>query len=290
LLAGSIGSEKRGLAFGLHRAGDTAGAFIGLLIATWVIWITQGNSDILTRATFHSIVLISIVPSFFAVLILAIGAREISSGKGTSTGILISFKNLDRRFKTFLIVIFLFTLGNSADAFIILRAQERGLTVLQVMGMLLTFNAVYFLLATPIGAISDQVGRRKVLLIGWIIYGLVYIGFAISRTGYQVWFMYALYGIYYAMTEGTARALVADLVPQPLRGTAYGLFHGTVGIAALPASLIAGLLWQGIGQWAGFGPSAPFLFGAALSLTAGVLFAIFIRENSAQATNDSSSQ
>lgn len=288
LLAGSINSENRGLAFGLHRAGDTAGAFVGLAIATWIIWVTQGNTNSLTQATFQTVVLISIVPGILAVFILALGAREISSGRGSGSRFLISFNNLDRRFKAFLLVIFLFTLGNSADAFIILRAQERGLTVLQVMGMLLTFNAVYFLLATPIGALSDRVGRRIILLIGWIIYGLVYIGFAIAHTGYQVWFIYALYGIYYAMTEGTARALVADLVPQERRGTAYGLFHGTVGIAALPASLIAGLLWQGIGGWAGFGPSAPFLFGAALSLTAGVLFAILVRDVPTQVSNKTS--
>jgi MFS family permease len=107
---------------------------------------------------------------------------------------------------------------------------------------------------------------------GWIAYGLVYLGFAFSQTGWQVWALLALYGLYYAATEGTARALVADLVPESNRGTAYGLYNAAIGITALPASLIAGLLWQGAGAWPGFGASAPFFFGAAMALLAGLLF------------------
>jgi len=137
--------------------------------------------------------------------------------------------------------------------------------------MLLTFTAVYTILSTPAGALSDQIGRRKVLLAGWLIYGLVYLSFARAETGWQVWLIYAFYGVYYALTEGTARAMVADLVPQAQRGTAFGLFHAGIGLAAFPASLIAGLLWQGVGEWSGFGPQAPFYVGAAFALLAGVL-------------------
>jgi MFS family permease len=115
------------------------------------------------------------------------------------------------------------------------------------------------------------------MLMGWLAYSLVYLGFAFSQTGWQVWMLFALYGLYYAATEGAAKALVADLVPQAQRGTAYGLFNAAIGITVLPASLIAGVLWQGIGAWQGFGPSAPFFFGALMALLAGLLFARLIR-------------
>ncbi|MDP2976627.1 MAG: MFS transporter, partial [Anaerolineales bacterium] len=112
---------------------------------------------------------------------------------------------------------------------------------------------------------------------GWIAYGLVYLGFAVSRTGWQIWTLFGLYGIYYAATEGVAKALIADLVAPQRRGTAYGLYNAAVGLTAFPASLIAGLLWQGAFGWAGFGASAPFFFGAVMALLAGVLFWIVVR-------------
>ena len=140
------------------------------------------------------------------------------------------------------------------------------------MLMVMTFNLVYALLAGPLGSLSDRIGRRKLIIGGWVAYGLVYLGLAVSHTGWQVWALYALYGVYYAATEGVVRALVADIVAKERRGTAYGLLNASIGITALPASLIAGILWQGVGSWTGFGPSAPFFFGAVLALAAGVLF------------------
>jgi MFS family permease len=217
-------------------------------------------------------VLISIIPGVLAVLVLALGAVEVTgTGKGAELKRL-SFREMDSRFKFFMFVLVLFTLGNSSDAFILLRGQERGLSILQVMGMSLTFNAIYTVFAGPLGALSDRIGRRRLIVGGWIAYGLVYLGFAFSRTGWQVWTLFALYGFYYAASEGTARALVADLVPESNRGTAYGLYNAAIGITALPASLIAGLLWQGAGAWTGFGASAPFFFGAVMALLAGLLF------------------
>jgi MFS family permease len=181
-------------------------------------------------------------------------------------------KGMDKRFRIFMLVLVLFTLGNSSDAFIILRAQERGLDVLQIMLMLMTFNLIYSLLAGPLGALSDKVGRRRLIIIGWIAYGLVYLGFALSRTGWQIWTLFGFYGIYYAASEGSAKALIADLVPDERRGTAYGLYNAAIGLTAFPASAIAGVLWQGVFGWKGFGPAAPFYFGAVLALLAGVLF------------------
>ena len=278
LLAGSARPEQRGLAFGLHRAGDTAGAFIGLGIAALIIWLNQSGTAQLTRPTFQLIVLASVIPAVLAVIILALGARETEQPSAANTKPLrFSLRGMDRRFRAFLVVMVLFTLGNSSDSFIILRGQERGLDILQIMGMLLTFNAVYSLLSGPAGMLSDRMGRKALILTGWIFYGLIYLGFALSKTGAQVWLLFGLYGIFYAMTEGIAKAFVADLVPQEKRGTAYGLFNAAVGLSALPASLIAGVLWQGVGSWAGFGPSAPFIFGAGMALVAGVLFKTWIK-------------
>jgi len=277
LIADSVGGAQRGLAFGLHRASDTLGAFLGLGIAAFIVWRTQAQTSLLTIDTFRLVVLVSIVPGMLGVLVLALGAVEIVAPTKSAETPRLSLNEMDPRFKYFLFVLVLFTLGNSSDAFILLRGQERGLTLLQVMGMSLTFNAVYTVFAGPLGAWSDRVGRRRLMLIGWLAYGLVYLGFAFSQTGWQVWALFALYGLYYAATEGAARALVADLVSQAQRGTAYGLFNAAIGLTVLPASLIAGLLWQGIGQWKGLGPSAPFLFGALMALLAGLLFSRLIK-------------
>ena len=270
LMAGSIDENQRGLAFGLHRAGDTAGAFIGLGVAALIIWLTQtGNT--LSEHTFQIIILASFIPALLAVIILAIFTREVHIKTGSKTPIF-SMQGLDGRFKAFLLAAILFTLGNSSDSFIILRGQERGLSVLQIMLMLMTFNLIYSLLAGPFGALSDKIGRRKLILAGWLAYSLVYIGFAFSSTGWQIWALFGLYGVYYALTEGSAKAFIADLVPAEKRGTAYGLYNAGIALTAFPASLFAGILWQGIGSWKGFGPAAPFLFGASLALIAAVLF------------------
>ena len=276
LVADSIEPKQRGLAFGFHRAGDTLGAFIGLGLAAAIVWLTQSQAESLTVNTFRIAVLVSVIPAVLAVIVLALGARDVAKANPSASPRL-SLSGFDERFKTFLLIVVLFTLGNSSDSFIILRGQERGLNVLQVMLMVMTFNFIYAILAGPLGALSDRIGRRRLILFGWLAYGLVYLGFAFSQTGWQVWMLFGLYGIYYAATEGVAKALIADLVPEAQRGTAYGLYAAAVGLTALPASLIAGVLWQGLGSWAGFGASAPFAFGAAMALLAGVLFWRLVR-------------
>lgn len=278
LVADSVNEKQRGLAFGLHRAGDTAGAFLGLLAAAVIVRLTQSGAAELSRRTFQVAVLVSIVPAVLGVLALALGANDVKHAGATHASPLqLNIKNMGGRFKLFLFVAVLFTLGNSSDSFIILLGQNRGLDVLQIMLMLMTFNFIYAALAGPLGSLSDKIGRRKLIIGGWVAYGLVYLGFAFSRTGGQVWALFALYGIYYAATEGVAKALVADFVPEEQRGTAYGLYNAAIGITVLPASVIAGLLWQGAGSWTGFGASAPFFFGSSLALLAGILFWRLVR-------------
>lgn len=277
LLADSVQEGKRGLAFGLHRAGDTAGAVIGLLIALGVILATQREEVFLTRSTFQIIVLLSLIPAVLAVLVLAIFAQEVHISGEIKRPPRLAFSGLGKPFGFFMVVIVIFTLGNSSDAFLILRAQNVGLSLVAVMGMMITFNLVYALVSGPAGALSDRVGRRRVLLAGWLLYSLVYLGFAMIRSGWHAWSLMAVYGIYYGLTEGVAKAYIADLVPSELRGTAYGVYSAAVGLTAFPASLIAGFLWQGVGGWPGLGPSAPFAFGSVLALIAAGLLVMLPR-------------
>jgi MFS family permease len=273
LIADSVNEHQRGIAFGLHRAGDTAGAMLGLIIALVVVLATESQSALLMADTFRLIVLISIVPAVLAVLILALGAKDVPvKVREKSQAVRLSFGAMNPQFRRLLLIVVIFTLGNSSDAFLILRAQERGLSVAGVLGMLITFNLIYASLSGPAGALSDRIGRRRLIVVGWLIYSLVYLGFAAATAAWQVWALYAIYGLYYGLVEGSVKALIADLVPSEQRGTAYGFYNTAVGIVALPASLLAGILWQGIGGWGGFGPGAPFLAGAGLALLAVVLY------------------
>ncbi len=270
LIADSIDQKQRGLAFGFHRAADTAGAVVGILIALLVVWAAQANSVELGAGTFRTIALVSIIPAVLSVLSLTVMAKDVSV-QGQRAAPKFAFRALGRPFMIFMMIVGVFTLGNSSDAFLVLRAQERGLNVLGVLGMLVTFNLVYTLISTPAGSLSDRIGRRKLIIGGWLVYAAIYLGFGFAQTGGQVWVLYAVYGAYYGMAYGTANALVADLVPEQLRGTAYGTYNAIIGILAFPASVIAGVLWQGIGSWPGLGASAPFLFGALLALIAAAL-------------------
>ncbi len=278
LIADSVDERRRGIAFGLHRAGDTAGAVIGIGIALAVLLAVQRNTELLTRHTFQIVVLASMIPAALAVIVLAVGARETRIPGENRTPPSFSLAGFDSRFRRFLLIIILFTLGNSSDAFLILRAQNAGLTVAGVLGMLLTFNLVYAVIASPAGALSDRFGRRRFLVVGWLIYALVYAGFAAASEGWHTWALMGVYGVYYGLTHGTAKAYVADLVPTDRRGTAYGVYNAAIGIMAFPASLIAGVLWQGAGGWGGFGPSAPFIFGGALALVATALLVLSPRD------------
>lgn len=270
LVADSVDPKNRGMAFGFQRAADTAGAMLGLLIAILVVWLVQKNSQALNLSTFRMIVWISLIPAVLAVLSLAIGAREVAI-RGKRAMPKFAFRSLGKPFMIFMVIVSIFDLGNSSDAFLVLRAQERGLSVTGILAMLAAFNLVYALISAPAGTLSDRIDRKKLIVGGWVVYGLIYLGFAFAQTAWHVVALYVLYGFYYGLAYGTTKAMVADLVPEELRGTAYGTYNAVLGILDFPASLIAGLLWQGAGAWQGFGPSAPFLFGGGLALIAAVL-------------------
>ena len=262
--------KNRGMAFGFQRAADTAGAMLGLLIAILVVWLVQKNTQSLNLNTFRTVVWISLIPAVLAVVSIAIGTKEVAI-KGKTALPKFAFRSLGRPFMVFMVIVSIFDLGNSSDAFLVLRAQERGISVIGILAMLAAFNLVYTLVSLPAGSLSDRIDRKKLIIGGWIVYGLIYLGFAFAQTALHVVVLYILYGFYYGLAYGTTKAMVADLVPQQLRGTAYGTYNAVIGILDFPASLIAGLLWQGVGTWQGFGPSAPFLFGGVLALIAAVL-------------------
>ncbi len=268
LIADAVAGERRGLAFGLHRAADTAGALVGVLGALLAVALTQGGASELAAATFRTVVLVSVVPAVLAVLVLALGAREVRP-KVREARPPVRFRSLGRPFLVFLGIVALFELGNSADAFLVLRAQTLGASVAGILGMLAGFNVVYALVSTPAGSLSDRVGRRGVIVGGWLLYGGIYVGLGLAGQAWNMWVLYLAYGAYSGLAYGTGKALVADLVPPELRGTAYGSYSLVVGARDRPASVVAGVLWQG------FGPRAPFFFGASLALLAAGALALW---------------
>lgn len=275
LVADSVTEKTRGLAFGFHRAADTAGATLGLLVALGVVWYVQSNVVHLGESTFRIIVLVSLIPAALAVLTLAIGAQDVPV-TGQRAAPKFAFKSLGKPFMVFMVIVSVFEIGNSSDAFLVLRAQERGLSVTGILSMLVVFNLVYTLVSTPAGALSDRIGRKRLIIAGWLVYAVVYLGFGLAQTAVQVWVLYAFYGLYYGLAYGTSKAMIADLVPENVRGTAYGTYNAAIGIMDFPASVIAGVLWQGVGAWTGLGAAAPFIFGSAAALLAALLMATWM--------------
>ncbi|MFC2011549.1 MFS transporter [Chloroflexota bacterium] len=279
LVADSVSSAERGKGFGVHRAMDTTGAFLGLVIAAVIVYLVQGTGAIeLTQGCFRYLVMGGVLPAVLAVIVLQVFVHErkrepseiiSTSSKMTLSGIRGSF---DSRFWIFIGVTVLFTLGNSSDFFVILRAQDLGAPLLHVVLMLVVWNAAEAVFSVPMGMLSDKLGRRRVLIMGWFIYALVYMGFAVSSSLWQIWILFAGYGIYYGIAQGVARAFVADLAPADKRGTAYGLYHGVVGLSLVAASVIAGVLWDVVSS------SAPFYFGAGLALLAMIGIITLVKE------------
>jgi MFS family permease len=277
LVADSTAVGERGKGFGVHRAMDTSGAVLGLAIAAVIIYVVQGGGLELGLKTYQWLVLVGVVPAVLSVLVLLAFVREkkrASPYAGSQAALALGKKaaGFETRFKLFLAIMAIFTLGNSSDFFVVLRAQNLGSPVLYITLMLVVLNVTYAAFAVPAGILSDRLGRRRVIALGWAVYAVVYLGFAVASSLWQVWLLFACYGIYYGIANGVARAFVADLVPEEKRGTAYGLYHGVVGLTLLPASLIAGWLWDAIN------PSAPFYLGAGLAFIAMLGMLVLSRE------------
>jgi MFS family permease len=254
LVAGSAGGRKLGFAFGVQRTLDTLGSVVGPLIAYQLLraWGDHPNKY---REIFFVAGIIAMVP----LVIIGLVVRERRTAVKKQP---ISLAVLKGHFAAFLGVMLFFTLGNSSDAFLILRAQNVGVPAITIPVIYALFNLVSAAAAIPAGHLADRIGRRRTITYGWIVYALAYLGFALAQRAWSIWVLYAFYGLYYALTEGAGKALVAELVPDARRGAAYGAYNASIGLMALPASLIAGVLWTRIS------PAAPFAFGAAVAFLA----------------------
>lgn len=274
LIADSTEPENLGRAFGFNRALDPFGAVLALFLAAALLYWSEANATALTRDIFQKLVLLSAIPGFFVLLLLAFFVREVPPKKDSkSSKPTFSFKGLELRFKKFLLVLILFTLGNSSDAFLILKAKNSGISIVGILVMLGLFNLISVLVSYPAGVISDKIGRLKLIAGGWVVYALLYLAFAVVNTPWGIAVTYILYGAYYGITEGAEKALVADLVPSEKRATAYGLYNAAIGLSALPASLIAGFLWDILS------PAYAFYFGSFMALLAVILLPWAIKTN-----------
>ncbi len=270
LIADSSDPTQRGRAFGLHRTLDTTGATLGVIIA-YLLFVSQ-------RDDFSNIFLLSLIPAALGVMALLfvrekLVLREAEGIKPRSQTVASKeswwrdggarWRALDRRLKIFLGIVFVFALGNSSNQFLLLRASDLKFDNATVILMYLVYNIVYALGSYPAGWLSDRIGRKTLLVVGYLTYGVVYLGFAIASPP-QLWGLFATYGVYVALTEGVEKALVSDIAPLDLRATLIGLHAMFVGVGLLPASVLAGFLWDA------FGAPAPFYFGGAMGLLAAI--------------------
>jgi len=270
LIADETDSTNRGRAFGFHRAMDTTGAVIGPLIALILM--------VVLKEQYRLIFLLSFFPAAIGVALLfffvkekkrqTFGLKEAPPVPTIRQGL--SLADFDKNFKTLLLIIVVFGLGNSSDAFLILRAKNLGLSATTVVLAYVLYNVVYAIFSMPAGILSDRVGRKKLMVGGFLIFSGVYFVLAFISKSVYIWPLFAVYGVYIAATEGVGRALVTDMAGPGKRGTALGLYHTAVGLVTFAASLIAGLLWTYVG------PSAPFIYGGLTALSAALLFIFFM--------------
>jgi MFS family permease len=263
LIADSTVVSTRGKGFGIARMLDTLGSVAGPLALFGLLFLLRNS-----QLKYHIILLVTAIPLIFTLIILKFKVEEFAIRKKEED---ISEKfSLPKGYYLFLVIMLIFSLGNSSDAFLILRAQNLGVTLLAIPLVYALFNFVYASASVPLGSLSDKIGREKVIILGWAAYAFSYLGFALAKTSYEIWLLFAFYGLYYATTEGVAKAFIADMIAKNKRGRAYGIYNTAIGLITLPASFIAGFLWDKIS------PSAPFFFGASISILATVLLVIFL--------------
>lgn len=260
LIADSTPPESYGRAFGFHRAADTTGAVLGPLIGLAIL-------AVIGQQHLRPVFLLAVIPGVLSLFLIALvreGRRAPSPQQSTGKGG-IDLSGAPPVFWMFLAISLLFGLGNSSDTFLILRAHDLGLGLTIVILMYVLYNAAYSLLSLPAGIVADKLSKRRLVTGGFLVYGFVYLGFALAGEGSMLWPLFAVYGVYMALTDGMARALIAELAPAERRGTFLGLYHTGIGLMAVLASVIAGVLWQAVGQ------PAPFWLGASTGFAAAAL-------------------
>lgn len=272
MIADDVSIKERGLAFGFHRAMDHAGAVIGPLIGfLLILWVARDRNQP-SAGDYKTVFLLASIPALAAVLVAIFGLRESLKKRGADALIppRFSFRGLDGNFKRFLVIVALFTLSNSTDAFLLLRAKEAGVPESNIPLLWAALHGSKVLSSLIGGDLSDRLGRRTLIVSGWLLYAAVYFGFAFVSTVGMAWALFLIYGLYFGLAEGAEKALVADLVRPEERGTAFGLYNLAFGITVLPASLLMGALWD----W--HGPQTAFIVSAAIGATAAMLLFLFV--------------
>lgn len=264
LIADSTPRHARGAAFGFHRAMDHLGAVVGPLLAFALLPVVGGS--------YRGIFWLASIPAALCVLVLVTAVREVPPQGPPERLPRLTRLPEDSRFTGFLLSVTCFTLGNSSDAFLLLRAREAGVSEAAIPLLWAALHVVKSASSLPGGILSDRIGRRGAIVAGWMVYAAVYAGFALAERAWHVWGLFLVYGLYFGLTEGVEKALVADLVPSESRASAYGVYHTAIGITALPASLLTGWLWQALGAPVAFGA------GAGLAATAAILLWVALRE------------
>ncbi|MCK9625887.1 MAG: MFS transporter [Bacteroidales bacterium] len=259
LICGSIKKGEAGKSFGFHKAMDNSGAIIGPLIAAVLLYFFPLN--------YSNIFLLATIPAILGVLSIVIFIKEAKTEKKESSKF--SFTQIPKKFYFFLIIIFVFTLGNSADALLLVKTTETGIKEAYVPFVYMLFNTVSVFLAVPIGKISDKIGREKLIILGFFIYAIVYYFFGRFNSISVFIFLFILYGFYSALTDSSQKAMISDIVSKEVKGTAYGIYHAVLGITLLPASLIAGVLYDKVNA------NAPFYFGSTMAILATILMIIY---------------
>ncbi|MCM8797289.1 MAG: MFS transporter [Candidatus Omnitrophica bacterium] len=265
LIAESSSEHRRGEAFGLHRAMDTWGAALGVGLAYLLVARFKGD--------LREVFLLSLISALLGVVVLFF-VKEAKAERIVNTKEKPRFcwYALDKRLRLFLVFSFIFTLGNSSNQFLLLRSKELGSSLTLTILFYLLYNIIYGLVSYPASWLSDHLGRKKILVLGYLIYAGVYFGFAVNNSLSVYWFLFAVYGLYSGFTERVEKALLMDLSGKELRATVIGLHATIVGIGLLPASLLAGLLWKFLGA------SIPFYFGAIMSLVSAAGFWIVLKD------------
>lgn len=260
LISGSIRNNDAGRNFGFHKAMDNSGAILGPLLAFLLLSLFPLN--------YGYIFLLATIPAIIGVITIVILIKE-AQAKPSPVKNTLSLKHLPKKYWFFLIVIFVFSLGNSTDALLLVKTSETGIKSSYIPFVYLIFNLVAVFLAIPIGKLSDKIGREKLIILGFLTYAVVYFFFGKYKNINVFLFLFVLYGFYSALTDSSQKAIISDIVSKDLKGTGYGLYHAVLGITLLPASLIAGILYDKVNS------DAPFYFGAAMALLATILMTIF---------------
>jgi MFS family permease len=272
MIADAVQVEQRGLAFGFHRAMDHSGAVIGPLLGYLLMVLLVANRDLPTGNEFSKIFLIASIPAVLAMVVAIFFMRESSIKKSEGSELpKLTLRGFDSNFKRFLLVLALFTLSNSSDGFLILRATEAGVSAVMVPLLWAAHHGTKVLSSLLGGDLSDRLGRKRLIVSGWLLYAAVYAGFAFATQEVSLWILFLIYGVYFGLVEGAEKALVADLVRPEQRGTAYGLYNLAFGVTVFPASLLMGIIWD----WKG--PTTAFLVSAVMGATAASLLLIFVK-------------